>query len=129
MIRAVTLQEYKEEQAPKKITVLDYLRSGWQINLGVAIDYTASNGDQTDPDSLHFMGPNNQYEYSITMVGGLLEAYDYDKIYPVFGFGAKPNFMDANATVSHCFPLTGNPQTPYVQGVQGIIGIYRQTLP
>jgi hypothetical protein len=32
---------------------LEYLRSGWGINMSVAIDFTASNGEISDPDSLH----------------------------------------------------------------------------
>lgn len=49
------------------------------MNLAVAIDYTASNGELTDEDCLHFMGPQNQYEAAINMVGGIVEPYDYDK--------------------------------------------------
>jgi len=32
---------------------IDYLRSGWSINTSFAIDFTASNGDIEDADSLH----------------------------------------------------------------------------
>lgn len=38
---------------------VDWLRSGWEISQVVAIDYTASNGNPLQPQSLHFMGPNN----------------------------------------------------------------------
>ena len=38
---------------------VDYLRSGWQISLSVAIDFTASNGQINDPTSLHSLGDNN----------------------------------------------------------------------
>lgn len=41
---------------------VDYLKSGWEIGLAVAIDYTASNIDPRDPQSLHFLGQFNQYE-------------------------------------------------------------------
>lgn len=43
----------------KKPTFFDYLRSGWQISLQVAIDYTGSNGAYTSPDSLHYLGAYN----------------------------------------------------------------------
>lgn len=33
---------------------MEFLRSGWGINLSVAIDYTASNGDIVDTTSLHY---------------------------------------------------------------------------
>ena len=32
---------------------VDYLKSGWNINMSVAIDFTASNKEVTDPNSLH----------------------------------------------------------------------------
>jgi len=35
---------------------VDYLRSGWQVSLSVAIDFTASNGQASDPASLHSIG-------------------------------------------------------------------------
>lgn len=36
--------------------MVDYLRSGWQMSLAVAIDYTGSNTDPDIPDSLHWNG-------------------------------------------------------------------------
>jgi hypothetical protein len=43
----------------EKPSFIDYLRSGWQINLHVAIDFTASNGESSMPNSLHFLGEFN----------------------------------------------------------------------
>ena len=59
--------------------LVDYLRSGWGISVVGAIDYTASNGDPNDRDSLHYLGRNNQYESAIYNVGGIIEPYDNDK--------------------------------------------------
>lgn len=36
---------------------VDYLRSGWQLSLVAAIDYTASNGEPSSSNSLHFCAP------------------------------------------------------------------------
>lgn len=33
---------------------LSILRSGWQLSISCSIDFTASNGELSDPDSLHF---------------------------------------------------------------------------
>jgi hypothetical protein len=33
---------------------IDYLRSAWAINTSFAIDFTASNGEISELDSLHF---------------------------------------------------------------------------
>lgn len=38
---------------------VDYLRSGWGISMLVAIDFTGSNGELTDPTSLHFLNAFN----------------------------------------------------------------------
>ena len=37
----------------EKPCFVDYLRSGWNINMSVAIDFTASNGELSDENSLH----------------------------------------------------------------------------
>ena len=47
--------EIKDIQIIHKPTFFEYLRSGWQISLQVAIDYTSSNGDYTMPNSLHYL--------------------------------------------------------------------------
>ncbi len=58
----------------------------------------------------------------MTFVYGSL--YDHDKMFPVYGFGAK---IPPNATVSHCFPLTFAPN-PEVAGIEGILGAYNNAL-
>ena len=107
---------------------VDYLRSGYQISMNVAIDYTGSNGFYTEPYSLHFMGPSNQYEAAIRNVGGVLENYDYDRSFPVYGFGGVPKHLH-QVTCNHCFAINGNPSNPSINSVFGILGEYRRTLP
>ena len=50
----------------EKPNFIDYLRSGWCINTSFAVDFTASNGDMEDADSLHHLDSTgrvqNQYE-------------------------------------------------------------------
>ncbi|EAX98720.1 Copine family protein [Trichomonas vaginalis G3] len=106
-------------------TFLDYIRSGLQLNLITAIDYTASNGDPRTPNSLHYINPSmpNQYETCIWSVGSIVCPYDSDQQFPVFGFGCK-----INGTVNHCFPVTFNPQNPNVPSLQDIVGAYRHSL-
>jgi hypothetical protein len=80
--------------------------------------------------SLHYRNPYQPNEYekglkcvhllmtvctAIQAVGSILAYYDSDKMFPVYGFGAKiPPYWN----VSHCFPLNGNPSNPEVPGVQ-----------
>jgi hypothetical protein len=92
-----------------RVTFLDYIKGGLEIALVIGIDFTASNGHPGDPNSLHFMGPAarpNQYVAAIQAVASVLASYDTDHVYPVYGFGAR---LPPHGTVSHCFPLNGNP--------------------
>lgn len=81
---------------PKPPSFVDYLRSGLQLNLIVAIDFTGSNGSPTAPTSLHYINSNslNQYQTALKSIGNILLNYDSDKSIPCFGFGAKPKFAD-----------------------------------
>ena len=97
-------------------TFLDYLRSGWAISIVGAIDYTASNGNPSSSRSLHYLGPNNQYESALYSVGGVLEPYDSDASFPCFGFGGIPRHMGINA-VNHCFAINGNAANPEICGI------------
>lgn len=109
----------------EKPTFIDYLRAGWQVGMTVAIDYTQSNKDPSDPSSLHFLGPNNQYENALMNVGMVIEPYDNDRNFPVFGFGGFPRHMGIN-TVSHCFALNGNTSSPFIWSVPNIVATYKQ---
>ncbi|KAF9292378.1 Copine-8 [Mortierella alpina] len=104
---------------------LDYLAGGIPLNLIVAIDFTQSNGDPRHPQSLHYKNPSgeNDYTRAIRSVGNILQCYDTDKKFPVYGFGGK-----VNGQVSHCFALNGNPQFPEVDGVDGILAAYWHAL-
>jgi hypothetical protein len=108
-------------------TFTDYIRGGCQINLMVAIDFTASNGRQDIPQSLHFIGAqrDNEYQQAIRAVASVLAPYDSDQMIPVYGFGAR---LPPDGHVSHCFPLNFNDSNPEVYGVQGILDVYRYSL-
>ena len=72
------------DTAPK-YTLLEYLSGGCEVNLVVAIDYTASNGNPAYPTSLHYINPYepNEYMKAIQAVGTVLSAYDADRQLPV----------------------------------------------
>jgi hypothetical protein len=91
---SIVIENFKKELKP---TIGEFLRSGWVIQLGVAIDFTASNGDPNTPSSLHFIRGGdpmmrNQYEEAIMEVGSVLEMYDVDRLFPVYGFGGVPHY-------------------------------------
>ena len=93
---------------------LDYIQGGTQVNFTLAIDFTGSNGNPTDPRSLHYRGdpsrpnmPPNQYVTAIRSVGDIVQDYDSDKMFPALGFGARippTGQVEKDILYSHLFP-------------------------
>lgn len=106
---------------------IDYIRRGMNINLNIAIDYTTSNGDPSEPNSLHYIKEEelNEYQSAISILGSILSNYDSDHQYAVYGFGGKPSWL---GSLSHGFPLNKDPSNPYIQGYEEVLNIYRSTL-
>ncbi|CAD8153924.1 unnamed protein product [Paramecium pentaurelia] len=123
------LLQFTQFETIFKFTFMDYIQGGTQLNLSIAIDFTQSNGDQDQYNSLHKIYSQNQYSQALTSIGEILLAYDYDQQVPCYGFGAKLNFpyLKSN-TVSHCFPLSGDPNNTYAQGLDGILQMYQSAL-
>ena len=112
---------------------MDYLNSGWRINLVAAIDFTASNGDPRSPESNHYLSDQdrNDYENALFEVGSSVEIandnYNEDKSIQVYGFGGIPRHMKMN-NVNDCFALNGNPKKPEIQGIKNVLKTYRTHL-
>jgi hypothetical protein len=110
----------------KNYHFLDYIRGGMQINLVVGIDFTGSNGNPQNPNSLHYIGNNeNAYELAIRYCGNIVAYYDYDQLFPAFGFGGR---FCGDQRASHCYPLNMNFNNPEIAGVDGILQCYRTLL-
>uniref|UniRef100_I3K186 Copine Va n=1 Tax=Oreochromis niloticus TaxID=8128 RepID=I3K186_ORENI len=77
--------------------------------------------------SLHYMNPYqmNAYAMALKAVGEIIQDYDSDKMFPALGFGAK---LPPDWRVSHEFPLNGNVDNPYCNGMEGILEAYHQSL-
>lgn len=107
---------------------LDYIKSGTVINLVVAVDMSATNGNPADPNSLQYNNRQapNEYVIALREVGNVLAAYDTSKTFPAFGFGAAlpPSYNET----AHCFALTGNIMQPVCNGVEGVIDMYYNAL-
>ena len=113
----------------RKLSFLDYVRNGMEINLMVGIDFTRSNGDPfVQPDSLHANNTDepNDYVMVIKTVGEILKHYDSDQKFPVYGFGAK--LPPYHTYSSDCFALSGDFFTPEVEGIDGILDSYTRAL-
>ena len=100
---------------------LNYITGGCELDLSIAIDFTASNGDPRIPGTPHFIDPNtlNDYEKAIIACGNIVTKYDSDQMNSVWGFGAK-----YEGITRHAFQVGAHAQ---VQGVEGILNAYRST--
>jgi len=105
---------------------LDYLRGGLQLSMIFGIDYTASNGEPTEKTSLHYISPDsyNNYQQAIRYCGDIVAFYDYDQLFPVFGYGA--NLNDSTET-KFCFNVNFQ-EDPNVQTIDGVLEVYKQSL-
>lgn len=65
---------------------------------------------------------------ALRMIGLIVEPYDIDRTFPVFGVGGIPRHMGMNET-SYCFPLNGLQNAPEIVGIETIFEAYRQTMP
>ncbi|XP_058740581.1 protein BONZAI 3-like [Vicia villosa] len=118
------VDQYCEKE---QFSFIDYISSGFELNFMVAVDFTASNGNPQQPDSLHYIsgsGQLNSYQKAIMEVGEVIQFYDSDKRFPAWGFGGKI----PGGTVSHCFNLNGNLASSEVVGVEGIMEAYASAL-
>lgn len=85
--------------------------------LVTCIDFTASNGVPSDKKSLHYTGNGpSPYEKALSSVASILLDYDYDKLVPVYGFGAKVKhpLLNTENKVNHCFPINCNTANPNI---------------
>uniref|UniRef100_A0A7N5ZS26 C2 domain-containing protein n=1 Tax=Anabas testudineus TaxID=64144 RepID=A0A7N5ZS26_ANATE len=98
-----------------------------QLNFTVAIDFTASNGNPSQPTSLHYMSPYqmNAYAMALKAVGEIIQDYDSDKLFPAYGFGAK---LPPDGKISHAFPLNGDSDNSNCVGIEGVLEAYFQSL-
>lgn len=112
----------------KEATFLDYIYTGTELNLLIAIDCTYSNGPIDKKTSLHKLstdGTLNQYESSILAVGNVLTSYDIDGLIPVYGFGGV---LPGSATTNHCFAMTFNETAVNAKGITEVLNVYRNAM-
>ncbi|KAJ0013366.1 hypothetical protein Pint_20657 [Pistacia integerrima] len=111
----------------EQYSFLDYISSGFELKFMVAVDFTASNGNPRNPDSLHYIDPSgrlNSYQQAIMEVGEVIQFYDSDRRFPAWGFGGRT----VDGTISHCFNLNGSASDFEVEGVEGIMAAYGNAL-
>ncbi|ORX82967.1 Copine-domain-containing protein [Anaeromyces robustus] len=125
---------FKITERPKTLEFVDFPLGGTEILVSFAIDFTASNGQPSEPDSLHYKKPNydpnnfntlNEYQKAISSIGYVLEPYDSNRYMEIYGYGAR--FFNRK-TVEHDCSLTGDPDNPSVFRVAGILETYHKAL-
>ncbi|KAF4789219.1 Copine-7 [Turdus rufiventris] len=113
-----------------KIKKRNYKNSGVVVllDLKVAIDFTASNGDPRNSCSLHYINPYqpNEYLKALVAVGEICQDYDSDKKFSALGFGAR---IPPKYEVSHDFAINFNPDNDECEGIQGVVESYQSCLP
>ncbi|CAG9322955.1 unnamed protein product [Blepharisma stoltei] len=118
----IIIEKFQRIKIP---SFLEYIAGGLKISLNIAIDFTSSNGDPRNPNSLHYSDPYgyNHYESALFGISEILLNYDSDQLIPIYGFGGE-----IDGEVNHCFPLTFDAGNPSVQGLDGIMNAYKNAL-
>ena len=80
-----------------------------------------------NPSSLHYMNGDeqNDYENAISSCGNIIAYYDYDQLFPVYGFGGIPPNEEK---VNHCFNINFNEKDPNIEGIDNILQCYKHSL-
>ena len=110
----------------KKFTFLDYLNSGVKIALSIGIDFSISNDLSSNNGTLHSLQGPNDYERAIISCANILGYYDYDQLFPVFGFGAIINDTYSNVP-SMCFNLNFA-DNPDIYTINNVLKAYRDCI-
>uniref|UniRef100_A0A3Q4N0E4 C2 domain-containing protein n=1 Tax=Neolamprologus brichardi TaxID=32507 RepID=A0A3Q4N0E4_NEOBR len=116
-----------------KVDVYDWDRDGrYVFSLGVtllflALIFSSTRSNPSQPTSLHYMSPYqmNAYAMALKAVGEIIQDYDSDKLFPAYGFGAK---LPPDGKISHAFPLNFNSENPNCVGIEGVLEAYFQSL-
>lgn len=82
--------QFKDFQVIEKPSFVEYLKTGWYVNLSVGIDFTASN--QNHHKISFNSDKRNDYEIAIREVGKILQPYAYKQMVAGFGFGGIPSY-------------------------------------
>ena len=123
-----TLSIYDNSKYNDNYSFFDFISSGIRLKLSIGIDFTGSNGHPLDKDTLHCIIKDepNDYERVIKSIGNILSNYNYQQLYPVYGFGAILNNSLYNEP-SMCFNINFS-ENSEIYTINNILKVYRQCL-
>ena len=76
-------------------------------------------------DYINPNGQMNSYECGISFIGSVLQQYDFDKMFPAYGFGAK---ILSTGQITHDFCLSFDPAAPELAGIDGVMTAYKRSI-
>ena len=123
-----SISVYDNSEYNDNFSFFDFISSGVRLNLSIGIDFTGSNGHPLDKDTLHCIinEDQNDYEKVIKSIGNILSNYNYEKLYPVYGFGAILN-SNPYGEVSMCFNINFK-DNPEIHTINNVLNVYRACL-
>ena len=124
----ISLSIYDNSKYNDNYSIFDFISSGIRLKLSIGIDFTGSNGHPLDKDTLHCIIKDepNDYERVIKSIGNILSNYNYQQLYPVYGFGAILNNSLYNEP-SMCFNINFS-ENSEIYTINNILKVYRQCL-
>ena len=113
----------------KTFDFIDYMNWGLSINQMVLVDYSKSNGQPKQPDSLHALSSFkvNPYQHAISNVGGVLFKYGGETpVIRMHGFGGK---LPGSTEGASCeFFELKTQEIPEVKTIRQAIVVYERML-
>ena len=108
----------------KKNRLIKLIKSGLNLDLSIAIDFTGSNGFPYFPFSLHYIenGFVNNYEKAIRENYKIISTLNEKDKYDIYGFGAH-----INGIFEKCFNLNMT-DNPSIEGIENIISNYKKAV-
>uniref|UniRef100_A0A0R3QXY3 Copine domain-containing protein n=1 Tax=Brugia timori TaxID=42155 RepID=A0A0R3QXY3_9BILA len=99
-------------------TFLDYITSGTQLHLAIAVDFS-TNLTVNKLNDTHIF--DNDFHCAIKGIAGIIRDYNSSKMFPAFGLGAKIPSALNNSQVFHL----NFESKPYCRGIDRVLEAYK----
>lgn len=104
---------------------MEYIQGGCQIQLVIGVGLSSRYSKKDENSNCD----EDQCGQILRSVMEILQYYDDDKMYPIYGFGAKVDLgISYPKVTSQCLALNGDVFNPEVSGLEETIGTYKASL-